>query len=133
MKRSYNKEEEAVKDLLKSLRFDASSVDLRIMKDFQITAGPVGWMPIAFYSLTKDVLKKIEQDGNTPVSPFEFITAVSKLDKIIGVKVCLFKFGELRWISLIAIENTQRTISSILSGDGYAPNCEFAVKPAPSL
>ena len=117
------------KDLLCNLGFDGSNVDPKVLKGFQYTEAPVEWMKINRYSLTADVIKQIGSEDKISVSPFEFISELSRLGKITGVRVCLFQFNELGWVSLVATEGVQRTIVSVFSGDGWADVCQFGVKP----
>ena len=134
LRRFYTEEQIRVMELLENLGFKASSVEAKIMAEFQLEdfrdlPPQIEWMPIEHYSLLKDVLKKISDDGKEPVGPLEFISSVSKMDRITGVRICLFQFERLGWVHLVSIQQLQRTIGSILSGDGFAPGCLFAVKP----
>ena len=139
--RYYSEEQLRIKELLQNLGFAASSVDVRVLKDitlenFKNKDFYIEWMPITNYCLTGDVLAQMKNKNKIPASPLEFIGALSKMEKMDEIsRVCLFQLQkeagstQLSWVHLTANGWIQRTICSILSGDGFGPNCLFAVKP----
>ncbi len=127
MPKGRSEEEKYVQRMLSGMGFQNSSVDPKIL-EFGVS---VEWMPIDHYSLTKDVLAKIEKEGKISVEPIEFIGAVSRMKKIEEVKVCLCSIDGINIGALVASEDIQREIVSIFSGDGFAPCCTFAVKSRP--
>ena len=133
LRKYYSEEQIRIMELMESLGFHASSVDVRILKnielkDFEINTSHVEWMPIDYFSLMREVLEKIEGENKTPASPTEFISAISKMDKITGVRIGFLQLEKIGWGHLVSIESIQRSIGSILAGDGFAPGCLFAVK-----
>lgn len=135
LRRFYTEEQIRIRGLLETLKFKASSVDVRVLKnvkmeDFENRDFNVEWMFIDRYCLLKDVLEKIESKNKVPVSPIEFIGTLSKMDEMDEIsRICLFQLEKLGWVHLTANGWIQRTICSILSGDGFGPKCLFAVKP----
>lgn len=134
LRRFYTEEQIRIKELLEALKFTASSVDVRVLKniklrDFENKVFDIEWMPIDKYCLLKEVLEKIENKNKIPANPIEFISALSKMEKMNEIsRICLFKLEKLGWVHLTANGWIQRTICSIFSGDGFGPNCLFAVK-----
>jgi len=124
-----SEEDIKARKLLETLGFHTSSVIPAIPLGFYRKDSPVEWMQISNYQMTSDVLAQIERENKVPLDPFEFITEVSKLKELIPIRVCLFRHND-KPAALIAAEDVgQRSISSIFSGDGWAPVCQFAVKP----
>lgn len=128
LRRFYSEEQIRIMDLTKKLGFHASSIDPKVLKnifakDFDIDTSRVEWLAIDNYSLTANVLFKIKAENKVLASPIEFISAVLKIKKIKGVRIGLMENGHL-----VVKEDIQRTIGSILAGDGFAPCCLFAVK-----
>ncbi|OGM96512.1 MAG: hypothetical protein A3B86_00445 [Candidatus Yanofskybacteria bacterium RIFCSPHIGHO2_02_FULL_38_22b] len=140
LSRFYTKEQIQIRELLNNLGFAASSVDIIVLKDitlenFKNRQFDVEWMPIDGYSLQEEVLAQMEIKNKIPVTPVEFIGALSKMENMDEVsRICLFQLKlagstELSWVHLTANGWIQRTICSIFSGDGFGPHCLFAVKP----
>ena len=131
-----NKEIAIRNDLIKfwkELRFDVGVVDTELMKnikleDIKSETSPIQWLSIERYSMTNEIIKKIDSENKVTVQPLKFLGTVSKLEKIDGIKVCLFQYKE-KWAALIASQGIQRTISLINSGDGWDKICQFAVEP----
>ena len=131
-----NKEIAIRNDLIKfwkELRFDVGVVDTELMKnikleDIKSETSPIQWLSIERYSMTNEIIKKINSENKVPVQPLKFLGNISKLEEIDGIKVCLFLYKE-RWAALIANQTIQRTISLINSGDGWDKICQFAVEP----
>ena len=120
----------------KELGFDVGFVDPRIMakvklEDIRRVESPVEWFPIECYSQTCEILKNITKKNKTPIGPAKFLASVSKLKDLGSIKVCLFQDNS-KWVALVAIQDIQRTISFINSGDGWDRVCQFAVEPTPS-
>ena len=134
LKRFYSEEQIRVMELLQNLGFAASSVDIRVLKnitleDFKNKEFKVEWMPVDRYCLQAEVITQMESENKIPVSPVEFIGALSKMEKMDKVsRVCLSPLEKLGWVNLVANDWIQRTICSIFSGDGFGSNCLFAVK-----
>src|SRR5690348_13841102 len=102
------------------------------MKDFRFRSEPtVGWMTLSRYALLKDVIAEAEKKDCEFAPTFAFVSAVVRMHPITGSRICLFKI-EKGWGSLVATEygngpGNERSLVSIMSGDGFGPNCHFAV------
>lgn len=137
VKRRYvSKEVEASRRLLQRLRFQCSAVERWILKGFRLNQQKpkIEWLPVERYCLTADILAMIEREGKVLANRFDYLADVSEMEKITGIRVCLWlRDDNSHWDALVAIEGIQRTISSLLSGDGWAPPCFVAVvsKSAP--
>ena len=134
MMRFYSEDHLRVMELLQDLSFAVSSVNPKIFKgitlnNFENNDFYVEWLPIDGYLYQNEVLAKMEEQNKVPVTPVEFIGNLSKMDDLgPQTRICLFQFEKYGWAHLAANGWIQKTICSILSGDGFGPNCLFAVK-----
>lgn len=116
----------------KELNFHVGTVGSNIMEnikleDIKAESSPIEWLPIRDYSLTNQIINRIKKENKFPASPLKFLGSVSKMKAIDNIKVCLFLDGE-KWVAFVAMEEMQRTISFLNTGDGWNTKCEFAVE-----
>ena len=126
-----SKEEISARDTLEKLGF-VSSVDPKIMEDFQYTEASVEWLTIDVYSMRDQILERINKAGKISTTSSEFISEASRMKEVDSVLICLISIeGRDRHIGFMI--DIQRELCSIFSGDGFAPCCRFAVKPIPPV
>lgn len=124
--------EDPTKEKLRELGFGVSSVLPELIDGLRFRAHTVRWMRIPHYSLLKDVLAQMEAEEVEPAHRFDFIGTLLSMHPIIGSRVCLIKKPDGTWGHLAATQygegpSSERSLVSIMSGDGFGPNCHFAV------
>lgn len=135
-RRVIDKKVEASGRLLRRLRFHCSAVEYWLLKGFRLNQQKpkIEWLAVERYCLTADILAMVAREGKVLANRFDFIADICGMGKIMGIRVCLWlRDDNSHWDAIVAIEGVQRTISSLLSGDGWAPPCLIAVvsKSAP--
>ena len=126
--------EDPTKEMLRELGFQVSSVPAELLKGFNLCVPALGWMPIPRYSLLKDILKHMEAEDFEPASVSKFISSFIDRRPIVDSRICLIKKKDGTWGHLVATQygtavGSERSLAAIMSGDGFGPNCHFAVVP----